>query len=65
MGSDFSPDGNPSFWHINTTTRFRVGHGKTSNDENALIIIELQFKKRDMYYKSCTLECVYLDKINN
>jgi hypothetical protein len=31
---------------------------KQVNDENALIVIELQFKKLDMYYKRCTLECV-------
>lgn len=38
---------------------------KQVNDENALIVIELQLKKLDMYYKRCTLECVYLDKMNN
>lgn len=38
---------------------------KQENDGNALIVIELQFKKLDMCYKRCTLECVYLDEINN
>ncbi len=38
---------------------------KQVNDENASIVIELQLKKSDMYYKRCTLECAYLDKINN
>jgi hypothetical protein len=38
---------------------------KQVNHENALIVIELQLKKPNMYYKRCILECVYLDEINN